>query len=104
MRSYRTIFALTVLCAAGAARADFPYPADPNRCDSSGLPLGCIPLANEMSGCNGDMWKNASTNACTTDPLVNASANELNGVSGMSVEIAWRKETGRPDVVIAVHD
>jgi len=22
----------------------------------------------------------------------------------MSVEIAWRKETGRPDVVIAVHD
>src|SRR5689334_9294979 len=104
MRSYRTIFALAVLCAAGAARADFPYPANPNLCDSSGLPLGCVPLANEMSGCNGDMWKNASTNACTTDPLVNLSANELNGVSGMSVEIAWRKETGRPDVVIAVHD
>jgi len=33
---------------------------------------------------------------------VNASANELNGVSGMSIEIAWRLETGRPDVLIAV--
>src|SRR5947207_9404845 len=90
------------------ARAEFPFVADPNRCDSSGLPAGCIPLPNEMSGaagsCNGDKWKNASTNFCTTDSLVNGSANELFGVSGMSIEIAWRKETGRSDVVIAVHD
>src|SRR5436190_7674420 len=98
---------LTLFCAL-AARAELPYPADPNRCDSSGMPLGCIPLPNEMSGgagsCNGEKWKYASTNFCTTDPAVNASANELNGVSGMSIEIAWRLETGRPDVLIAVHD
>ena len=90
------------------ARAELPFVADPNRCDSSGLPAGCIPLPNEMSGaagsCNGQKWKYASTNFCTTDPIVNNSANELFGVSGMSVEIAWRAETGRPDVVIAVHD
>src|SRR6266436_5890342 len=87
-----------------SARAEFPFAADPNRCDSSGNPPGCIPLPNEMNACNGDMWKDASTNVCTQDAAVNASPNELFGVSGMSVEIAWRKETGRPDVVIAVHD
>src|SRR5262245_12287302 len=88
------VIALTV----AVARAEFPFLADPNRCDTSGLPLGCIPLPNEMSGaagsCNGEKWKYASTNFCTTDLLGNASANELFGVSGMSVEIAWRKETG----------
>lgn len=88
--------------------AEFPYAADPNRCDASGQPLGCVPLANEMSGvagsCSGEKWKYASTSFCSTDPLVNLSPNELFGVTGMSVEIAWRKETGRSDVVIAVHD
>src|SRR5438876_11737560 len=50
------------------------------------------------------MWKFASTSVCTTDSTVLISPNELFGVSGMSVEIAWRLETGRPDVVIAVLD
>jgi len=109
MRSYRIAagIALCTLAAAGA-RAEFPYPADPNRCDSSGSPPGCIPLANEMSGgpgaCSGDKWKYASTSFCSTDATVNASPNELFGVTGMSVDIAWRVQTGRPDVVIAVHD
>ena len=106
----RSLLAATFLpiLLGGPARAEFPYLADANRCDSSSLPVGCIPLPNEMSGgagsCDGEKWKYASTNFCTTDPAVNASANELNGVSGMSIEIAWRLETGRPDVLIAVHD
>src|SRR3989454_278138 len=87
-----------------SARAEFPFHADANRCDSSGNPPGCIPLPNEMSDCNGEMWKFASTSVCTTDPTVLNSPNELFGVSGMSVETAWRLETGRPDVVIAVLD
>src|SRR5438128_1031515 len=91
---------LVALC----ARAEFPFRADANRCDSSGNPPGCIALPNEMSGCNGEMWKFASTSVCTSDPTVLDSPNELFGVSGMSVEIAWRLETGRPDVVIAVLD
>src|SRR5438477_390675 len=91
---------LVALC----ARAEFPFRADANRCDSSGNPPGCIALPNEMSGCNGEMWKFASTSVCTSDPTVLDSPNELFGVSGMSVETAWRLETGRPDVVIAVLD
>ena len=100
--------ALFLAVFAVSARAEFPFAANPNRCNSSGLPVGCIPLPNEMSGgagsCNGEKWKYASTNFCTTDPAVNGSANELLGVSGMSIEVAWRIETGRPDVLIAVHD
>lgn len=131
-----TAAALALLVAAALsavpARAEFPFPNDAEinaactgltaprpcctgpgtgtctRCNSSGLPVGCVALVNEMSGgagsCNGEKWKYASTNFCTTDPAVNASANELFGVSGMSIEIAWRTETGRSDVVIAVHD
>ena len=60
-----------------------PFAADPNRCASSGNPPGCIPLPNEMNACNGDMWKDASPNVCTQDAAVNASPNELFGVSGM---------------------
>src|SRR5437660_8695410 len=109
MQPYKLIAGVAaLLLAAVAARAEFPYPADPNRCDSSGMPPGCSPLANEMSGgpgaCSGEKWKYASTNFCSTDATVNASPNELFGVTGMSVDIAWRIETGRPDVVIAVHD
>src|SRR5438132_2480942 len=102
-RSLAAAAGLTLVLAL-SARAEFPFAADANRCDSSGNPPGCIPLPNEMNACNGDMWKDASTNICTQDAAVTASPNDLCGVSGMSVEIAWRKETGRPDVVIAVHD
>src|SRR5437660_1016212 len=49
---------LLVVLLAGPAAAELPFAANPNRCDTSGMPLGCIPLPNEMSGgagsCNGD--------------------------------------------------
>src|SRR5688572_16385796 len=106
-KSLVVVFAALV-AAVTPARAEFPFLANPNRCDTSGNPLGCIPLPNEMTGaagsCNDNKWKYASTNFCTTDPLINLSANELFGVSGMHVDTAWRLSTGRSDVVIAVHD
>jgi hypothetical protein len=100
---------VAVLVAAGtAAHAEFPFLADPNRCDTSANPPLCIPLPNELSGaagsCNGNKWKYASTKFCSTDLVVNASPNELFGVTGMSVDTAWRTQTGRSDVLIAVHD
>src|SRR5580765_3444446 len=106
---YRSIVAvLGLLLIAVPCAAEFPFLAAPNRCDTSGLPLGCIPLPNELSGaagsCNGNKWKYASTNFCSTDPVINASPFELNGVTGMSVDTSWRTQTGRSDVIIAVHD
>ena len=37
-RSLAVAAGLTLFCAL-SARAELPYPADPNRCDSSGMPL-----------------------------------------------------------------
>src|SRR5262245_31618223 len=111
MRLRPCVLAATLLWASAvprAARAEFPFVAAPNRCDVSGQPAGCIALPNEMQGgpgaCNGEKWKYASTNFCSTDATVNANPRELFGVTGMSIETAWRTETGRSDVVIAVHD
>jgi hypothetical protein len=99
---------LFVLFLVADAFAEFPFAADPNRCDVSGQPPGCIALPNEMAGdpgsCNTPKWSYGSTSFCTTDPLVLGSANELFGVSGASVEITWRLETGRTDVLIAELD
>ncbi|HYC00616.1 MAG TPA: FG-GAP-like repeat-containing protein [Candidatus Limnocylindrales bacterium] len=98
---------LAVLVTAPSAHALFPYPADANRCDNAGMPLACTPLPNELGGpasCGGLNWKYGSTAACTTDPAVLANPNEFFGVSGMSVDTAWRSTTGRSDVVIAVLD
>ena len=109
MRRKSVVAVVALLAALGSnARAEFPFLADPNRCDTSASPPLCIPLPNEMTGaagsCNGNKWKYASTNFCSTDPIVNLSANELFGVTGMSVDTAWRTQTGRSDVLIAVHD
>ena len=62
-----------------------------------------------------DEWKYTSETACdlyppphenfvNCDPLVINNPQELNGVTGASVDIAWETTTGRPDIVIAVHD
>ena len=99
---------LAILAFGTPSLAEFPMPADPNRCDNAGLPLGCTPLPNELGGaagdCSGLNWKYGSTSFCTSDPLVKLSEAELFGVSGMSVDTAWRRTTGRSDVVIAVLD
>ena len=60
----------------------------------------------------GEAYKYSSKNACELygnthlhcDPAINANPQELNGVMGASVDLAWKTTTGRPDVVIAVHD
>jgi Subtilase family len=71
------------------------------------------------SDLGGDIWKYSSKTACDIyappDPLffencsaeVQADPNrpqELKWVTGASIDKAWETTTGRPDVVIAVHD
>ena len=66
-----------------------------------------------------DFWKYTSKDACEVyglpdnaedlanhrcDPTVVANPQELFGVMGASVDLAWETSTGRPDVVIAVQD
>jgi hypothetical protein len=58
-----------------------------------------------------DRWKYESRTACeipdheqNCSPLTSENPQELFGVTGASVDKAWEETTGRPDVVIAVHD
>lgn len=104
---------LTLFAVAVPAAAEFPQAA-PGSSPSS-------PYAYEEymhsaafppSDLGGDIWKYSSKNACELygqldprcSPLVNANPQELYGVTGASIDKAWSTTTGRPDVVIAVHD
>jgi len=97
-----------------AARAEFPYPANPDPCGAGSaecieaadfasylyLPVADPPLLPNDFG--SDNWK--LTSETTGDPAIDESAQELFGVRGASVDLAWQTTTGRPDVLIAVLD
>jgi hypothetical protein len=100
-----------------AAHADFPYPK-PSPSPSDPYDYGAyMKLApgqyppNDLQGKEG--WQYSSKTACdpgpqqktaNCSPAVVANPQEQFGVTGMSVDKAWETTTGRPDVVISVHD
>src|SRR5215472_2047910 len=97
------------------AAADMPYPSNPHPCDGSGTDPACIsptafasylflPATTPLTLPNdfNNDWKLGS--GTTGDPTIDGSAQELFGVTGASVDLAWQTTTGRPDVLIAVLD
>ena len=105
------------LCAvtASVVRAEFPYPANPQPCSEPGIPPGCIqatdfqrylvlPPAQPPTRPDdfNNLWK--LTSDTTGDPAIDQNPQELFGVKGASVDLAWQVTTGRPDVVLAVLD
>lgn len=110
--------ALIAWIAVSPAEAEFPF----SRGGSAADPYAYqdymfITDANDPgqyppSDLGGDDWKYSSKNACQLygnfDPRCNPAAvadpQELNQVTGASIDLAWETTTGRPDVVIAVHD
>lgn len=107
-----------------AARADFPFPgpgaADPYAYQDYMFTTSIEPPQFPPSDLGGDEWKYSSKNSCeldgpgplstppgsniNCDPTVVGNPQELNGITGSSIDKAWLTTTGRPDVVIAVHD
>jgi hypothetical protein len=105
---------IAFLLAATAAQAEFPYPGNPDPCGPEPAP-GCIAATEfhrylflpetsppQRPDDFGNDWKISSNR--TGDPAIDGSAQELFGVTGASVDLAWQVTTGRPDVVIAVLD
>jgi hypothetical protein len=98
-----------------SATAEFPYPANPRPCSAPGVPADCIAATDfarflflrsaspplRPSDFRDD-WKITSDK--TGDPNIDNNPQELFGVKGASVDLAWQITTGRPDVVIAVLD
>lgn len=114
MRFFVSVAFLIVSLAPGKAFGEFPYPANPLPCDPTpateciaatefhrylSLPITDPPtVPNDFRG----NWKLSS--AKTGNPAIDENPQELFGVTGASVDLAWQVTTGRPDVVIAVLD
>jgi hypothetical protein len=105
VRQVATIVLL--LLAARPVGATFPYPSPPvgvapqRYADYCRLPVATPPV-RPADFAGGDAWK--LTSDATGDPTIDALPDELFGVTGMSVDLAWQVTTGRPDVLIAVLD
>jgi hypothetical protein len=65
-------------------------------------PVMSPPVTPSNWATQGNNWKLASTRS--TDTAINSNPQELCGVEGSSVDLAWQTTTGRPTTVIAVLD
>jgi hypothetical protein len=106
---------LLSLCILPIAHAEFPWKAtgaDASDPYNYANYMYILPSQFPPADLGGDIWKYSSKNACqlygTEDSrcsdLINANPQELYGVTGASIDLAWETTTGRPDVVIAVTD
>jgi len=106
---------LVALLMVQRARAEVPYPSNPLPCTGSQVPPDCItstdfsryaflPATQPPTRPNdfNDDWKLTSDK--TGEAAIDESPQELFGVKGASVDLAWQVSTGRPDVLIAVLD
>ncbi len=106
------ILVLTLVSIAGG---EMPYPANPAPCAQGEMGPECIepfefsrylflPEAEPPLRPNdfNDDWK--LTSGTTGMASIDSSPQELFGVRGASVDLAWQVTTGRPDVIIAVID
>lgn len=117
----RSLFVLVVALSSVAslvplAQASDPFPRPATLCaDPSEIGSGCTSpydyedylfldglaaLPNDYRG--GNVWKYSS--ARSGFPEIDNDPRELFGVTGMSIDKAWLRSTGRPDVVVAVLD
>ncbi|MFN8643390.1 MAG: S8 family serine peptidase [Candidatus Binatia bacterium] len=115
MRTYVAAVLLAgVALSASVVRGAVPFPGNPRPCGDAESDPACTPatdfasylflepgsLPNDYQG--GDVWKYSSQ--ASGNAAIDASAQELFGVTGASVDRAWQTTTGRPDVLIAVLD
>ncbi|MEB2285259.1 MAG: FG-GAP-like repeat-containing protein [Myxococcales bacterium] len=103
-----TLFAAVVLATPGA-RAEFPYPQcggplAPSCSDPADYASYLFLPATVPPTIPPDLDPNDFRFSSLVDPAVPATARELHGVRGPSVDTAWQVTTGRPDVVIAILD
>ncbi|MGH2816862.1 MAG: S8 family serine peptidase [Actinomycetota bacterium] len=96
---------------AAPAGARFPYPEPGGGQDPYAYQDYMASADWPHDDIGGDRWKYESRTACeipgheqNCSPLTSENPQELFGVTGASVDKAWEETTGRPDVVIAVHD
>src|SRR6186713_2971904 len=99
MRSSVALLLAALVMSAPMALAEVPFPANPSPCDGAPDPP-CIPatsfadylflppgtLPDDYTG--GNVWKYSSGKS--GDPQIDANAQELFGVTGASIDLAWQ--------------
>ena len=104
MRRIVPVLVVTVLLMPAAALAEFPYPACGGCADPSDYqdymanPVVAPPTIPSEIGPFDFRFSSL------VDPSLPATPEELFGVAGMSIDLAWQITTGRPDVVVAILD
>ena len=95
---------LLVAAAHAAARAEFPYPPCAGCPDPSDYQAYLFNPTISPPVIPTEVNPYDFRVSSLVDPTLPATAQELFGVAGMSVDVAWQTTTGRPDVLIAVLD
>src|SRR6186713_3056964 len=99
-RSYVAMLLAALVMSAPMALAEVPFLANPLPCDGAAAAPPCIPatsfadylvlpagtLPDDYTG--GNVWKYSSGKS--VDPQIDASAQELFGVTGASIDLAWQ--------------
>jgi hypothetical protein len=102
-----------VLPVAGA-RADVPWPPNPQPCSAPNTPADCIPATDfyrynrTPSGgavVRPDDFNDVHFSSERSDrPEIRDNPQELLGVKGVSLDLAYQTTTGRPEVILASYD
>jgi hypothetical protein len=93
-----------VLSAASSAHAEFPYPACGGCADPSDYQDYLFNPVNNPPIIPSEVGSLDFRVSSLVDPSLPNTPEELNGVAGMSIDLAWQTTTGRPDVVVAILD
>jgi hypothetical protein len=105
----RSLLAVVLLLVPALAPAEFPYPTcggplAPGCADPADYPSYLFLPTTIPPTIPSDLSATNFRFSSLVDPAVPATAQELFGVRGPSVDKAWQVTTGRPDVVLAILD
>jgi len=104
MRVLAALTALVLSLVAAEARAEFPYPACGACADPSDYQDYLFNPVNNPPIIISEVDALDFRVSSLVDPDLPNTPEELFGVAGMSIDLAWQITTGRPDVSIAVLD
>ncbi len=104
MRVLAALTAVVLSLGATRARAEFPYPACGACADPSDYQDYLFNPVNNPPIIISEVGPFDFRVSSRVDPVLPNTPEELFGVAGMSIDLAWQLTTGRPDVSIAVLD
>jgi hypothetical protein len=101
---FAALAAATTLSPAATVRAEFPYPPCAGCPDVNDYKAYMLTPTMSPPVRPGEISATDFRFSSLVDPSLPATPEELGGVAGMSIDLAWQLTTGRPDITVAVLD